>query len=180
VSDPATVEAAAVVIAAGCGSAALTGLPIRPVKGEIVRLRGTHELRHVVRGFVDGRVVYLVPRTDGELVVGATMDERRDPVVTVGAVLDLLAAAVDLIPAVAEYELAETQVGFRPGTPDNAPMIGPWRPGIIVASGHYRNGITLAPVTADAVADLLTGGGPSAELVAPFSPHRFAASGGQP
>src|SRR5204862_220201 len=150
----------------------LGGLPVRPVKGQLVRLRGPGVLRRVVRGWSDGHEAYLVPRPDGEVVVGATSEERRDATVTAGAVLDLLRAAVDLVPELAEYALSETQVGFRPGTPDNAPIIGELRPGLLVATGHYRNGVLLAPVTADAVADLVTGG-PDVELVKAYGPERF-------
>jgi len=177
VPDLSIVDTDVVVVAAGCASADLIGVPVRPVKGQLVRLRGAGGLRAVIRGYADGRPVYLVPRADGEVVVGATTEERRDRTVTAGAVLDLLRAAVDLVPELAEYELAETQVGFRPGTPDNAPIIGELRPGVLVATGHYRNGVLLAPVTADAVADLVTGGGPSADLVKPFGPERFPGGG---
>jgi glycine oxidase len=173
VPDLSTVDGDVVVVAVGCGSAALTGLPVRPVKGQLVRLRGPVALRHTVRGYVAGHEAYLVPRVDGEVVVGSTNEERTDATVTAGAVLDLLRTAVRLVPDLAEYELAETQVGFRPGTPDNAPVIGELRPGLFVATGHYRNGILLAPVTADIVADLVTGGGPSADLAKPFLPDRF-------
>ncbi|WP_416902365.1 glycine oxidase ThiO [Micromonospora echinospora] len=172
------VVAPAVVVAAGCGTAALTGLPVRPVKGQILRLRapggGPPGFRHVVRGYVDGEQVYVVPRADGEVVVGATVEERTDPAVTAGAVLRLLRAAVDLLPELAEYDLVETTVGFRPGTPDNAPVLGalPDRPGVLVASGHHRHGIVLTPVTADLVADLVTTGTPDA-MLAPFTPDRF-------
>jgi glycine oxidase len=172
VTDLSTVDADAVVVAAGCASATLAGVPVRPVKGQLVRLRGPVAFRTVIRGYVDGRSVYLVPRADGEVVVGATSEERRDPAVTAGAVLDLLRSAVELVPDLGEYELAETQAGFRPGTPDNAPIIGELRPGVFVATGHYRNGVLLAPVTADAVADLVTGG-PDADLAKPFGPDRF-------
>jgi glycine oxidase len=173
VTDLSTVDGDAVVVASGCGSAELTGLPVRPVKGQLLRLRGPVGLRHTIRGYVDGYPVYLVPRADGEVVVGATSDERTDPVVTAGAVLDLLRAAVELVPALGEYALSEVRHGFRPGTPDNAPVIGWLRPGVLVATGHYRNGVLLAPVTADAVADLVTGG-PAAALAEPFAPQRFA------
>jgi glycine oxidase len=173
VTDLSTVEEDVVVVAAGCGSAALTGLPVRPVKGQLLRLRGPAELRHVIRGYVDGHGVYLVPRTDGELVVGATTEERRDPAVTAGAVLELLRAAVDLVPDLAEYELAEARAGFRPGTPDNLPIIGELRPGVLVATGHYRHGVLLAPLTADAIADLVTGTIP-ADPITCCAPGRFA------
>ena len=172
VTDLSTVDADVVVVAAGCASAALAGLPVRPVKGQLVRLRGPVALRTVIRGYLEGRAVYLVPRADGEVVVGATSEERRDDAVTAGAVLDLLRSAVELVPDLAEYELTETQAGFRPGTPDNAPIIGAWSHRLIVATGHYRNGVLLTPVTADAVADLVTGG-PDVSVVKPFGPDRF-------
>ena len=130
------VDADTVVVAAGCGTAALTGLPVRPVKGQVLRLRGEPGLiRHVISGYADGRQVYLVPRADGEIVVGATQEERTDHAVTAGGVLDLLRAAIDLVPELAEFELVETIAGHRPGTPDNAPLLGrlddrtSWRPG---------------------------------------------------
>jgi glycine oxidase len=120
--------------------------------------------------------VYVVPRGDGRVVVGATVEEQGfDTTVTAGAVHDLLRAALELLPDAAELELTETVVGLRPGSPDNAPMLGPAGPeGLVVATGHYRNGILLTPVTADAVAELLaTGRVP--ELIARFGPGRFAA-----
>ncbi len=171
VTGPEPGPAATTVVAAGCGTAALTGLPVRPVKGQVIRLRGPHTLRHVVRGYADGRHVYLVPRADGEVVVGATEEERTDAAVTAGAVHDLLRAAVDLVPGLAEHELTETAAGFRPGTPDNAPVIGRLPGGTVVASGHHRHGVLLAPLTADIVADLLTGGDPVPDVV---DPRRFA------
>lgn len=167
-----------VVVAAGCGSAGLAGLPVRPVKGQVLRLRvpdGVPGFRHVIRGWADGRRVYLVPRTAGEVVVGATEEERTDWVPTAGAALELLRAATDLVPAVAEYAIAEVSVGHRPGTPDNAPILGPLRDRLVVATGHYRHGIVLTPVTADAIAELVTTG-TVPELVAPFTPARFAAA----
>jgi glycine oxidase len=116
-----------------------------------------------------------VPRGDGRVVVGATVEDQGfDTQVTAGAVHELLRAALELLPDVAELELTETVVGLRPGSPDNAPMLGPTGPeGLVVATGHYRNGILLTPVTADAIAELLaTGKVP--EMIAPFGPARFA------
>ncbi len=163
---------AAVVIAAGAGTAALTGLPVRPVKGLVLRLRGEPGLlRHVVSGWADGRHVYLVPRADGEVVVGATQEERRDATVTAGQVLDLLKAATDLVPELGECELVETLVRHRPATPDNAPLLGAHR-GVVVAAGHHRNGVLLAPVTADLIAELVATGKP-APLLDAFAPGRF-------
>jgi glycine oxidase len=176
--------AATVVLAAGCWSGALGGVaaealpPVRPVKGQLLYLRGPAAEPLCARN-VRGLEVYLVPRGDGRVVVGATVEEQGfDTRVTAGAVHDLLRAALELLPDVAELELLETVCGLRPGSPDNAPMIGPAGPeGLVVATGHYRNGILLTPVTADAVAELLaTGRVP--EAIAPFAPGRFA--GGVP
>ncbi|MDP8977451.1 MAG: FAD-dependent oxidoreductase, partial [Actinomycetota bacterium] len=122
-----------------------------------------------------GLDVYLVPRADGRLVVGATVEERGfDDRVTAGAVLDLLRHAWELLPGVAELELTETVCGLRPGSRDNAPLLGPGDPeGLVLATGHYRNGVLLTPVTADTVVELLvTGRVP--ELIAGFGPRRFA------
>lgn len=164
-----------VVVAAGCGSAALTGLPVRPVKGQLLRLRapgGEPGFEHVIRGWADNRKVYLVPRTGGEVVVGASEEERTDPAATAGAVLELLRAATDLVPELTEYELAEVCVGHRPGTPDNAPILGALDHRTVVATGHYRHGVLLAPITADAITELVTTG-KAPQLIAPFSPDRF-------
>jgi glycine oxidase len=179
----ARLPAEAVVLAAGCWSGGLGGLaaealpPVRPVKGQLLHLRGSAEEPLCSRN-VRGLEVYVVPRGDGRVVVGATVEERGfDTRVTAAAVHDLLRAALELLPDVAELELTETVVGLRPGSPDNAPMLGPAGPqGLVVATGHYRNGILLTPVTADAVAELLaTGRVP--DLIAPFAPGRFAGGG---
>ena len=183
-ADGETLAAGVVVLAAGCWSGGLRGLaaavlpPVRPVKGQLLYLRGPADQPLCSRN-VRGLEVYVVPRTDGRVVVGATIEEQGfDTTVTAGAVADLLRAALELLPDVAELELAETVVGLRPGSPDNAPMLGPAGPdGLVVATGHYRNGILLTPVTADAIAELLaTGRVP--EMTAPFAPGRF--TGGVP
>jgi len=179
-ADGETLAAGVVVLAAGCWSGGLRGLaaealpPVRPVKGQLLYLRGPADQPLCSRN-VRGLEVYVVPRGDGRVVVGATVAEQGfDTTVTAGAVHDLLRAALELLPDVAELELAETVVGLRPGSPDNAPMLGPAGPdGLVVATGHYRNGILLTPVTADAIAELLiTGQVP--EMIAPFTPGRFA------
>jgi len=172
--------AGAVVLAAGCWSGGLGGVaaealpPVRPVKGQLLYLRGPATEPLCSRN-VRGLEVYVVPRGDGRVVVGATVEEQGfDTRVTAGAVHDLLRAALELLPDVAELELLETVCGLRPGSPDNAPMIGPAGPeGLVVATGHYRNGILLTPVTADAVAELLASGRVP-EAIAPFAPGRFA------
>jgi glycine oxidase len=172
------------VIAAGCWSAQIAGVPegalprVRPVKGQTLRLRlpGTQRLQHVVRASVKGSAVYLVPRSDGGIVVGASLEERgfdREP--RAGAVYELLRDAQTVLPELSEAVLEEVSTGLRPGSPDNAPIVGPTEvDGLIHATGHYRNGILLTPVTADAIAALLAGGALPTEL-APFSPARFAA-----
>ncbi|WP_410815018.1 glycine oxidase ThiO [Micromonospora sp. 067-2] len=176
------VDARVTVVAAGCGAAVLTGLPVRPVKGQILRLRAPGGVapgfRHVIRGYADGESVYLVPRSDGEVVLGATVEERSDTTVTAGAVLRLLRAGVDLLPELAEYDLVEAVAGLRPGTPDNAPILGPLpgRPDVLAATGHHRHGIVLTPVTADLIANLVTTGVPD-PLLAPFGPERFGGAG---
>ena len=183
-ADGDRLAAGAVVLAAGCWSGGLGGLaaevlpPVRPVKGQLLYLRGPASDPLCSRN-VRGLEAYVVPRSDGRVVVGATVEEQGfDTQVTAGAVHDLLRAALELLPDVAELELVETVVGLRPGSPDNAPMLGPAGPeGLVVATGHYRNGILLTPVTADAIAELLaTGRVP--DLIAPFAPGRF--SGGVP
>jgi len=178
------IGAGSVVLAAGCWSAQLHGLPdhavppVRPVKGQILRLRDDIEhptLHRNVRALVRGRPIYLVPRADGEIVLGATSEEKGfDTRLTVEGTGNLLADARELVPRVSEIELVEASVGLRPGSPDNAPMIGAGAlPGLVVATGHYRNGILLAPTTADGVAELLTSGvlPPGFER---FDPCRFA------
>src|SRR3954463_6111271 len=158
-----------VVLATG----AWAGAPVRPVKGQILRLRDPDG-----PGLVD-RVIrheefYLVPRGDGRYVLGATLEEKGfDTTVTAGAVRDLLQEAQLVVPGIDELVLEETAAGLRPGTPDNAPLIGLRSDGVIVATGHYRNGILLAPLTADAVAALLAGEEPPAAARA-FAPARFA------
>jgi glycine oxidase len=170
-----------VVLAAGCWSGGLRGLApgllpgVRPVKGQLLHLRGPASEPLCQRN-LRGLEVYVVPRADGRVVVGATVEEQGfDTRVTAGAVHDLLRAALELLPDVAELELVETVAGLRPGSPDNAPLLGPaGQDGLVVATGHYRNGILLTPVTAASMAELLaTGKAP--EVIAPFSPGRFAA-----
>jgi glycine oxidase len=184
----ATLRADVVVLAAGCRSGSIAGIPdevrppVRPVKGQILRLQVPPAyapfLSRTVRGTVHGFPVYLVPRTDGELVVGATVEELGwDEQVTAGGVYALLRDAHALVPGLTELPMAETTAGLRPGSPDNAPMVGPTAlPGMVVATGHHRNGILLAPTTADAVAELLVTGSLPA-LMEPFTPRRFDSEG---
>ncbi len=154
-----------VVLATGAWAGAESWLPefarppVRPVKGEILELRSAEGEAPCERILASERV-YLVPRPDGRLIVGATTEERGfDATVTAGGVHELLREAYRLLPDVAEMELVEAMAGLRPGTPDNLPLIGPGAlDGLILACGHYRNGILLAPLTGEAVADLLAGG----------------------
>jgi glycine oxidase len=172
-----------VVVAAGAQSSglhpSLRGL-VRPVKGEVLRLAHRPGAfpppRRTVRALVDGRPVYAVPRDGGGLVIGATQTEQGfDTTVTVGGVRDLLRDAERVLPGIAEYALLETAAGLRPGSPDNLPLIGASGPeGLVVATGHHRNGMLLAPITADAVTALL-GGDPVPEPVKVADPRRFAA-----
>jgi len=183
------IDAARVVVAAGCWSGAIGGLPgalrgvVRPVKGQLLRLRHPDGvppvISHTIRAIVRGTDVYLVPRADGELIVGATQEERGpDQTVTAGAVHDLLHDAMSVLPVTSELILAETCAGLRPGTPDNGPVVGSCGPdGLLLASGHYRNGILMSPVTADAVLALLTGRAPAPEWE-PFTPQRFTGEDG--
>ena len=183
------VDAARVVVAAGCWSGAVGGLPdalrtvVRPVKGQLLRLRHPAGvppvISHTIRAIVRGTDVYLVPRADGELIVGATQEERGpDRTVTAGAVHDLLHDAMSVLPVTSELILAETCAGLRPGTPDNGPVVGRCGPdGLLVATGHYRNGILMSPVTADAAVALLAGQAPAPEWE-PFTPQRFTGQSG--
>ena len=174
--------AGAVVLCTGWETAAFGGVPagvlpaVRPVKGHVVRLRDRVDrplLDRTVRGVVHGESCYLVPRRDGTLVVGATVEERGDDrSVQAGAVFALLERARALVPGIDELELEECVTGLRPGSPDNAPFIG-WTDvaRLAVAAGHYRNGILLAPITAAALRDLLTDE-PMPDAVAPFDARR--------
>lgn len=182
VADGSTLVATTVVVAAGAYSGGLSGLPegvlppVRPVKGHVVRLRGPSKspiLEHTLRGLVHGRPCYLVPRRDGTVVLGATSEERGfDRSVQAGAVHSLLDDARALVPGIDELELVECIAGLRPGSPDNCPWVGPTGvPGLVVATGHYRNGILLAPLTGWAVATLLTDGAVPAPLDR-FPPER--------
>jgi glycine oxidase len=151
-----------VVLAAGAWSGTASWLPplarppVRPVKGQILTLRGNPD-QPVCQRIVASERVYLVPRPDGRLIVGATVEERGfDIQVTAGGVHELLREAYRALPDVAELELVETLAGLRPGTPDNAPLVGPGAlDGLVLATGHYRNGILLTPICAEAVAALL-------------------------
>jgi glycine oxidase len=171
VSDQAelgALDADAVVIANGIDAPTLwPGLPIRPVKGEVLRLRWRKGCmrapRRMIRARVHGRQVYLVPRPDG-VVVGATQYEHgRDTAPAVSGVRDLLDDACTLVPALGEYELAECAAGLRPTTPDNVPLVGRLDARTLVAAGHGRNGFLLAPWTAEQIVSELLPVGASAK-----------------
>ena len=129
---------------------------MRPVKGQVLELRARDGVVPCTR-IVASERVYLVPRPDGRLVAGATAEEQGfDTAVTAGGVHELLREAYRLLPEVAEMELVEAVAGLRPGTPDNLPLVGPSPvDGLLWATGHYRNGILLAPLAANVVVDLL-------------------------
>jgi glycine oxidase len=168
-------ESRLVVLAAGAWSAGIAGLPrplaVRPVKGQMAALRpAAMPIRHVV----GGRGAYCVPRDDGRVVVGATVedagfDERVDP----AAVDALIAAAAAAVPDLARASIGSRWSGLRPGTADDLPVLGedPDLAGLVYATGHYRNGILLAPLTADIVAASARGEAPPVDT-APFSPAR--------
>ncbi len=175
-------EADIVVLAAGAWSREVGGIPpaslpaVRPIKGQMLALQmdpAAPLLRHVVwlpRA-------YLAPRLDGRLIIGATVEERGfDARLTAGGLLALLDGAWRGLPAIEELPVAETWVGFRPGSRDDAPLIGPAGiDGLVIATGHHRNGILLTPVTAAVVGTYILGG-KLPELARPFSPERFSRS----
>ena len=185
----ARVSAGRTVLAAGSESGRIAGLPpealppVRPVKGQVLRLRmpaaGPPFLSRTVRAVVRGSDVYLVPRENGELVLGATSEELGwNTEVTAGGVYRLLRDAHELLPGITELPLAEALAGLRPGSPDNGPLLGPTRlPGLLLATGHHRNGVLLTPATGDVMALALDG----AELppyARPFAADRFDAPPG--
>ncbi len=171
-----------VVLAAGAWSREIGGIPpdcvapVRPIKGQMLALRmdaAAPLLRHVL-WLPHG---YLVPRLDGRLVIGATVEERGfDSNVTAGGLLALIEGAWRAVPAIEELPVDETWAGFRPGSRDDAPLLGPSAiDGLVVATGHHRNGILLTPVTADTISSYVLTGRLSDSL-RPFSPERFAPS----
>jgi glycine oxidase len=166
-----------VVVAAGAWSAALApgeALPVRPVKGQILELRARGAMPDPLERVVRTPRCYLVARGDGRVVLGATVEEQGfDTAVTADGVYRLLEAAWEVLPEVGELELVAARAGLRPGTPDNTPLVGPGEPeGLVWATGHWRNGVLLAPLTGDAVAGLLAGE-PLSEKLAPLAPGRF-------
>jgi len=173
------VRAAHVVLATGVSE--IDGIPddarvpVRPVKGQVLRLRDPRGAGLVERT-IRGADAYLVPRGDGRYVLGATMEERgADTAPTAGGVYELLRDMGELVPGVLELDIAELRAGLRPATPDNLPAIGPSAlDGLLHATGHFRNGILLAPLTADLIAGALAGE-PLPDWAAPADPRRFNA-----
>ena len=169
----------AVVLAAGAWSRAIAGIPrealppVRPIKGQMLALRMNPDaplIRHVI--WAPG--VYLVPRRHGSLILGATVEERGfDRALTAGGMLSLLHAAWRVLPDIAELAIEESWTGFRPGSPDDAPILGPSGiDGLVLATGHHRNGILLTPITADEICRCVLSGEPS-EIIRPFGIERF-------
>ncbi len=164
-------EADHVVVAAGSLTNSITGLEqarvpmIRPVKGEILRLFDAHRsLRHVIRAIVSGRSVYLVPRPNGEVVIGATSLESADgETVRAGGVFELLSDARSVFPGLDELAFVEANTGLRPARESGSPFITRYDGQVTVLGGHYRNGILLAPITASVAAGLVLHGSHSQE-----------------
>ena len=133
-----------------------SGLPVKPVKGQVVRFQGPPPTTRIIQS--EG--IYVVPRPTGETIVGATVEEVGfNTTVTDEATAEVLPPAIHAVPAVADLRLVEAVAGVRPGSADERPLLGDWD-GILVASGHFRNGILLASVTAEFVAATLAGDTP--------------------
>lgn len=183
-ADGSWLDADVVVLAGGWRSGRIAGVPatireaLRPVKGQVLVLGvadgAALPVRSTVRAMVRGRPLYLVPRNDGRVVVGATEEERGDDTaVTAGGVRTLLDAAVDLAPGIDELVLHETLAGLRPGTVDGRPLIGPTaRAGLLAATGHHRDGVLLSLLTAERIVDHLEGRTPD-PAVACADPRRL-------
>jgi len=152
-------SAGTVVLAAGAWSGGLGAGPVRPVKGQLLELAVRPGRPSPIERVVRTPRCYLVPRDGGRLVLGATVEEQGfDTTVTAQGVFDLLEAAREVLPDVGELELVGARAGLRPATPDNVPLVGPGsEPGLLLATGHHRNGILHAPLAAEQVAGQLTG-----------------------
>ncbi len=172
-----------VVLAAGAWSRGIAGSiadvapqslpPVRPIKGQMLALR-MDKAAPLVSHVIWGPGIYLVPRLDGRLIIGATVEERGfDSTLTAGGLLTLLEAAWRAVPAIEELPIDEMWVGHRPGSRDDAPILGPGPlDGLVYATGHHRNGILLAPVTADSIARLVLDGTLD-PAIRPFGIERF-------
>jgi glycine oxidase len=179
-ADGRRIAADVVVLAAGAWSRQIAGLappllpPVRPIKGQMLALR-MDPAAPLVTHVLWGPGIYLVPRRDGRLIVGGTVEEKGfDTTLTAGGLLTLLEAAWRVVPAIEELPIDEMWVGHRPGSRDDAPILGPSPlEGLVYATGHHRNGILLAPVTADAIAGLVLDGTID-PAIRPFGLERFA------
>ncbi len=181
-TDGERVAADRVVVAAGVWSRELDGLesdatpPVRPVKGQMIQLRRKRpfDLQHVVRG----PEAYLAPKSDGRIVMGATSEEMGfDTTVTAGGLYDLLEGGWEVVPGIRDLPVDETWAGLRPASRDHAPLLGETTaPGVLMATGHYRHGVLLTPITAEEMARLIRTGETS-DWVQPFSPLRFPEAG---
>jgi len=173
------VEAGCVVLAAGAWSRQISGLSseiqprVRPVKGQMIELRMVppFDLTHVIRG----PHAYLAPKSNGRLLIGATSEELGfDTEVTAGGVYQILEGAWETVPGIYDLPLVDTWAGLRPASQDHRPLLGEAAPGVIFATGHYRHGVLLAPITAEEISRLILTGVPG-EWIAPFTPLRRAA-----
>ena len=181
------IQASQVVIAAGAWSAQIVGaesLGVRPIMGEVIRVAprsgATATITHTIRGMVRGYPVYLVPRAKGEIVIGATQLETGfDIQPTAGGIFQLLRDAREVFPYLSEMRIVELMAGLRPGSPDNAPLMGPiaHHAGLYAATGHYRNGVLLTPATGDVMRAYLTGS-TIPEYARAFTPERFTSLSG--
>ena len=174
-SDLGQLSAEQYVLAAGSWSSQLMPLPVRPIKGQMLSLRMPQKLHQPfpLQRVLYGDDIYLVPRQDGRLIIGATVEEAEwNPFNTPKGIQSLLSKATELYPAAADWQIEELWWGFRPGTPDELPILGRSAcDNLFLATGHYRNGILLAPITASLIADLLEQ--KSDPLLAEFSYRRF-------
>jgi glycine/D-amino acid oxidase-like deaminating enzyme len=170
-TDKTTYNAPVVVNCAGAWAGQLPPhqFPVRPVKGQMLSIVGGSALRHVIRG-----EIYLVPRSDGRILVGATVEEAGyDKRTDVDTIKRMHQSALRMVPALAQGRILESWAGLRPGTPDNLPILGATEtPGYFVATGHFRDGILLAAITAHVMTQVITGTKSDHDLSA-FSPHRF-------
>ena len=175
-------EADMVLLAAGAWSYDIDGVPpvarppVRPLKGQVIALQ-MEPRAPIIDRVIWGPGIYLVPRRDGTLILGATVEEKGfDSDLTAGGVFRLLEAAWEILPQIEELPIKEMWVGFRPTSRDDAPILGPTAvDGLVVATGHHRNGVLLAPLTIDAVSAFMLDGTLS-EAVEPFGIGRFNAA----
>jgi glycine oxidase len=150
--------------------------PARPVKGQMLSVAGAS--RDLVRHVIRASEIYLVPRRDGRILIGATVEEAGyDKRTNADTIQRMRRAAIRLVPALSQARMLEAWAGLRPGSPDNLPILGKTStPGYFVATGHFRDGILLAPITAHIMARVITGADPGYDL-SPFSPDRFSPCG---